>query len=1381
MTKYREYFDIDDKYFPCIDDSAINSGDVEWTTTYPHETFIKLLRNVESMLSRTNGKKSVWIEGAYGTGKSQCAYALKKILEVSDTELRAYWESYDALQKQPDLLSKLLGHKAKKIVTAHRYASGGINSNRDLLHAVQESVKAALIEAGIPYQGEKTLKDSVVAWLEDPLNKKHFNDYLQLPEWSNRFTQSTADEVLQSLKRDDEVKELMDNIFRLADERGITALNINTDGLVAWLKDIIARNDIRIVLVWDEFSAYFKKNRNSLDEFQKLASLCQEVPFYFIVVTHETDHLIVETDSSWKIVKNRFEFTEITLPDNIAFDLIHHALNVKEAAKSDWNKLADDLNSRLTDSRKIVADAAGISNPDVMKGILPLHPMTALVLKNIASAFQSNQRSMFDFIKNEEKDDMQSFQWFISNKGPKEPDGKCLLTVDMLWSFFYEKGKDNLAADIRAILDTYPRQKNLSVNEEPVLKAVLIMQAIDQRLGGQTEIFKATDKNLSYVFEGIPDLEGAAAGNIAKKLERDKVLSSYPMGDGKRVFVTTAIAGDQTQIDNSKTELRKEKETYKLVTEGGIGNVLSLGAALSQRFEITPVTDVDFTRTIDGLRNRSIDPWKFQAVIAFAKDEAEADSLRKKIKAAVSGKSFERITFIDALSNPLGNETFEQYIDFAATAKYYAKKEGKLAEDQSRKAADVLEKEWKNRIYNGQFIVYSNDKVFGDSYPNGQSAVGALRDVVLRRFPKAFDFQSNLTETMLKCSTNYLGYGAKSGVTQTPASGFAGIEKAVAQSAWKSDKKYWETNPELTISKMKDRIEKEIQSTFEKDGRISIREIFDLLMNEYGLTPSGLGAFTTGFLLKEYAADPFRFSDSNGDNEPMNADKLIEMIKNYVGVLITPKAYKDTYIVKMTPDEIAFYKLTEKAFKIPTSQVSSAEQASRLISAEMKKLGFPIWCLSEIEGYDLESIVEKYTELVRLEDSKAVSRVALEIGRMAQAKPSLGENLAALVTRENCGRAMRELLAHFEEGIILELAKEIGASDTVLDDVHKLFEAKYSCFWDKETGEDEIRKLIVIYKIIAMSNQILSTGASSLSKCYSEWREKLRFLKISHEALKNEFPESGKAWELLREIAEQNDLQERLSVLLAELTSSGSCIQSFLNNQTDTFKKVYSPYLDGLSDEDIPTLLSNLPTSMFVLSRTECNSKISAQAESYRQGLQKTRLRDLWKNNTGTKSPADWSTYYKMPILCMVGGNEFSGAKKAFDTINRGSSNEAEINAAITFLENATFMADLGDSDKRNDAFMRIIVGDYSALLPNLEKVRDDLDRLAIEPYEWYGNPNVKSEVEKRAKAQYDAGGSDKALQTIDSMDEENLKQYLKRLVKENMTVGIEIILTGGK
>lgn len=83
--KYKDFFDIDENYFPCIDDSALNNG-VEWIDTYPHKAFIDLLKGAERMLSGTT-KRSLWIHGAYGTGKSKCAYALRKILEVPENEL----------------------------------------------------------------------------------------------------------------------------------------------------------------------------------------------------------------------------------------------------------------------------------------------------------------------------------------------------------------------------------------------------------------------------------------------------------------------------------------------------------------------------------------------------------------------------------------------------------------------------------------------------------------------------------------------------------------------------------------------------------------------------------------------------------------------------------------------------------------------------------------------------------------------------------------------------------------------------------------------------------------------------------------------------------------------------------------------------------------------------------------------------------------------------------------------------------------------------------------------------------------------------------------------------------------------------------------------
>lgn len=54
-------------------------------------------------------------------------------------------------------------------------------------------------------------------------------------------------------------------------------------------------------------------------------------------------------------------------------------------------------------SRKAVSEAIKVDEA-VLCDILPIHPLAALMLKNISTAFASNQRSMFNFIKNSDAD-----------------------------------------------------------------------------------------------------------------------------------------------------------------------------------------------------------------------------------------------------------------------------------------------------------------------------------------------------------------------------------------------------------------------------------------------------------------------------------------------------------------------------------------------------------------------------------------------------------------------------------------------------------------------------------------------------------------------------------------------------------------------------------------------------------------------------------------------------------------------------------------------------------------------------------------------------------------------------------------------------------------
>lgn len=1375
--KYCEYFDVNETYFPCIDESAINAG-APWDTTYPHETFVQLLNSVEKMLGGAT-KRSVWIHGAYGTGKSQCAYALKKILELPEEEVRTYWNKYEPTKKNPALLEKIIGHKSRGIVTCYRYASGSITSPQQLFLAVQESVKAALIENGVSYKGESTLKESVISWMDSPAQKSFINALLEKPEWVSTFSQSTADEIINTLRKGNDVSELMDNIFKMAAKEGVTALSLNADSLRNWILDILSKNNIKLVFIWDEFSDFFRQNKNALGEFQKIVSICQEAPFYFIIVTHPISS-ISSNDDSWKIVQQRFDQSEIALPDNIAFDLIGAAFNVKETARNEWAVMTDDLNERLHASRSAIMKAANITNHDVMRNILPLHPVAALVLKNIASAFQSNQRSMFDFIKTPKDLDVQAFQWFIENTGPL--DDHPLLTVDMLWDFFYEKGKNYLTSDIKLILDTFPQQTMLREEEKTVLKAILIMQAIDQRLGGQLAALKPTEQNLSYAFEGVDRYEGSNCINIAKGLVNKGILIQTPIADGKKVYSAAVLAGDGAKIDGYKKEIRDKGTTSKLVSESialptalALSNPLKLRYALDMETGALPVvTPADFIKKMDALKDKDVG-WRFYAVLALAKTDDEAMSFRNLIKKTIANDAYKNIIVIDALSTPLGLQAFEQYVEYSAMAMYYQGNNNQQAKDNARKAKEVLDREWKDRIHDGQFIVYTYENQDGEKATGSAAVQTILQTFVLNRYRYVFDFRKGVSESQLKLThaKNVSRYGM-GGVEIKGL--IAGCEKNILGEVW-GKTEYW-LAPELQtlpIVVIKKALDKMITNAFDTSGKISIDEIYDFLEGTYGFSPCNLSAFVTGFLLREYSTDPYRSIDSEGHPEAMTPDKLSEMIGNYIG-----KHPKTTYIVKMTPNEKAFYAITESAWGIPQNTCSSPSQASSLILAKMREFGYPVWCLEDVDTFGVFDIVRKYLSLVQSKGNE-IHGIAIEIGEVALQRPTLSENLGKLLTADNCKKGMLSFVEHFESGKLAKLAEEINAS--MLADIKKLFSVQYSALWIGSTGEDELRKLIVEYEVIKQTNILLNVSAHNKEGAFDKWRDTLKFIGFSCESVRAKKPTLDKLFYQLLKIANRDDmLPDNMKSLLDEMIMHNAEIRGVLNNTLGVFAEIYAPYLEGFSAIEIEEIRNSITVDMFTASSTQSNVTVRDAAKNFKDKQIKTQLMNLWKQNaSGTKNPREWSAKYQTPILACVPEEYYGDAKRAFAIINSFIQSESDIKFALSFLKSITFWEDLASESYRDSCFMHAIVGEYAAVLPDIANIRSSLDKLAIDAYDWVDSPVVRGKIKSMASAEYYAGGSDEAEKFIEDMSAEELKKRLKALVQKDIDLGIKIIINGRK
>lgn len=1380
--KYCEYFDVNEKYFPCIDESAINSG-AAWDTTYPHQTFIDLLNRTEKMLSG-NTNRSIWIHGAYGTGKSQCAYTLKKLLEVPETKVRNYWNKFEPLKKNPVLLEKLIGHKAQGIVTAYRYASGSISTPQQLFFAVQESIKKALDVHEVSYKGENSLKESVISWLEDPIHNQFIDALLQKPKWMSTFSQSSADEIINTLKKSSDVSSLMDDIFSLAAEEGITALNLSADSLRKWIIDIIDKNNIKLVLIWDEFSDYFRQNSTSLGEFQKIVSICQEKPFYFVIVTHPLSSLAKEYDSSdktnpWSVVQQRFDKVEITLPDNIAFELIGHAFSVKPAAKANWKQMTEDLNSDVTNARKAVIKAANINDQNVMRDILPIHPIAALVLKNIASAFQSNQRSMFDFIKTPKDMDVNAFQWFIQNTSPLSD--RPFLTVDMLWDFFYEKGKDYLSSDIRLILDTFQQQAQLYDKEKIVLKTVLIMQSIDQRLGGALPILKPTDQNLSYAFEGDTDELENSCKSIAKALVNKGILIENPIANGKKVYSAAVLAGDGAKIEAFKKEIReKQGTTAKLVSEGAaVATALSLPPALKLRYaleldsgKLPVVTMSDFKKVMNVLKSKDVD-WHFYAVLALAKTDEEAQSFRTLIKKTIADPVYKNIAVIDALSTPLGLEAFEQYVDYSAMSMYYSGNNGQQSKENAKKAKDVLERDWKDRIHDGQFIVFTYANQDGEKAAGAGAVHTIMQTIVLKRFKHVQDFTKGLSETQLKLTTPKPV--AKYGMGVMEIKGLiSGCEKSVLGKFW-SKKEYWK-DEELAgehIVIIKKSVDKMIDDAFKSSGKISIGEIYDYLETTYGFSVCNLSAFITGFLLKEYSSEPYRSMDAEGHRDSMTPDKLSEMIGNYIGK--NPKA---TYIVNLTPEEKAFYELTENAWNITANTCSSPQQAGTLVLAKMRDLSYPVWCLEDMDTAGVFDLVKLYIKLVQSKGDKAHD-VANEIGKIAIQRPSSAQNLKALLTLDNCKKGMHIFLERFENGKLLNVAEEINAEDSVLSDIKKLFNVQYSALWIGSTGEDEIRKLITEYEVVKSTNIFLNVTVRSKEAAFKTWRETLKFIGFSCESIKAKKPALDKFFYNLLRIANYEDmLPDNMKSFLDEMTNHNAEIRDVLGNTLAVFIDIYAPYLEGFTDTECEEIKNSITSEMFTISSTASNAIVKKAAEDYRKNQVKSQLYKLWSDKSGgSKNPRVWSEKYRTPILCCVNDSLYAEAKKAFATLNSNTQSEADIKEALAFIKEADFFDEIASADYRDKCFAKRIIGDYTSLISDIDAVRDTLESTGISAYEWNDNPTIMSKVSSMAAAEYNAGGSDKVVDIIEGMNDAELKKWLTDIVRKDMGLGVKIII----
>lgn len=1426
---YSQYFDIDEKYYAVVTKDLIEKGLVKWEGFYPHETFVQLLRQTVDMLAGKESK-SIWVEGSYGTGKSHASLALKCLLKASDDEVRHYFSDYGL---SDDLCNKFLAARSEsmngKLVVVHRIGSANVKNDDDLVWAVQNSVAEALIEAGISNQAAGTMKSALIDWVnEKPANKAYLNALLEENPFD--YNGQNVDQLVEVLSSEDEdsIEYLMEKLVALCRNNGILCLNMDAEKLANWLRQVITVNGLgAIVFIWDEFSEYFKNCQNALTGFQTLVEISQSSPFYFIIVTHESDSLIANASDRSKI-SNRFiePRVHIELPDNMAFQLMAQAMKETNdpVMEDEWSKVKAGLNARLGAVRSMIttgaqkhakAGAKTILNDEDLQKIVPLHPYAALILKHISRVFTASQRSMFDFIVARDPDAdnngkpeenilaCRAFKWFINHHNAMGQDN--LMTVDMLWDFFNAKAGGNMNPDALDILnnfDTLTSEFHLDADQQRVLKTVLLMNAICTRVQ-EADMLVPTYENIELAFLGTGWSKGKAS-NIAKALvHRDPplqpVLFEEPMESGSMRVIPKATGG--VDIEEIKRRIRSQLSTQVLAQEADFMQTIKLPANLMGHFTATmafvnPKSTQTFINSSKDAKNHALsDPDHYQVCVILAMTDDERSEAARQIQISTKGDLPENLLFLDGTTN-----TFSSYLDNYITNRAYSEYYLKSDKKQSAQFASYAQKNlasWREQVVGGQFSLYDV------KHPNGQMRVSfdaltsLLQDYNREMFPFGIE-QYNVNPTMFTRMS--MGQGAECGLTETEKGSFTSSNAKMRLSTaldgvWKVPGQYWEDPAKqgLIIVKIKQKIEKIIADGFDKNGRIDIIDIFDELRKPpYGLTASNLTAFVLGFALKEYASD--RYFWSNGATRPMSVDLMKGAIKNALDQSVSPKPnYRREAIVTMSEAMHMFLSGTATIFHESRENCGSVDAAAGVIRLGMKRMEFPIWCVKALLGKEavqtdtaiIAQIIDKYLGIANIKNyasNVTESDLATEIGQAMMDNTALVTDLENLIISQKCREGMKVYLDGYHEGELPALADSIKDSGAYVSEVKKKFNAdEANWVWSAETANTKIDEVIIEYRIVAESNTIVAP-ASSFVGCIRNWKERIQNFRISYEAMESEIGELHELLELLCNIKKStgNLLPDIDKTKFLELLKKQKQEFNYLYaHQIDVFKKIAAGWLNELSDEDVDTLFTeHLETGVFTEASDKFFKTVEEKVTVFLKARTKARLEELWREKTNTASPREWSSRYNTPILCMFEDSERQAAKDVFDVFVKQNPIQADADKAMTYLWNGTFYDRLASAEERDRCMRERVIEDFIYMVPGVDEVRQYLRTYAamIHPYDWMDNSIIRNKIEVMADKQYKTGGAIKAQSAIDELELDDVRSYLKDLIKSDMKVGIAIL-----
>lgn len=1257
MAKYNSYIELSPHYESVVDiDSESRHPDM-WQEYIVHEDMKGAIEKICDSLKYEDEDKrrSFWIHGAYGTGKSYAAIVLKHLFEDKLDSIRKFLSNQMLIPYRERFLS--IREKGEFLVIWKSQATD-IKNGIQLMMTMEDAIRKKLKEkfGNSAYYGKKSL---VVA-AQDAVNDSSVNweDIFENPVYALFEEYESIDSFKAEVNEGD--LKAANTVARIYRDKGwgfFTTLQTFKD----WVADVIDGNNLHdtgIIFIWDEFTSYLRNNPTD-DVLQPLSEFCKEQPFFMFLIVHRAPSWVSQIgEEVYDQIVHRYHSLDFHVSESAAYELIGSSILTRAGMEEQWNAEKDRLMQSLSKNFADFDNLDMSNKKERLRQLCPIHPMTLSLLAIVAQNFGASQRTIFRFMKDaKESEENVGFIYYINNFGP---DDWRWLTPDFLWDYFFTRGSDirNFSPEAKSAYQHFMTKREFIADEYHmhVFKAAMLLIAV-MSSGTVSNLYsQATQRKVSATSS---TLHKCFIGQLTKEdvdrylsdLEEIGALRLDPMTNGDR-RLQIPYTGNADVFDVRKEMLVNKYTRHELFKKGGYfsksieakvwdKNSASFGRMLIAACDSgTASVNARFGEVQAELKKYT---YKFGILVVAISESSQYAMMQEKIKNLAAQDATGRMA-IYLLRSPLTDENLDGWY-VAMTHSELAAEEGKSGDAiRYSDEANVIIEEWSTSAIEDQFMAVYRDKVYPSEYGASYFAGKLEKHIIFGSiFTAAPELVVSTSTAFKKIQQSTSLAGVQKAVPNTQVGNIVnGLKQAGV----------WDIDGLEALSQCKD-----------KDGAIAIAQIasfilqrfsqgtqikLDVLWQELQEAPYGYYncmacGYILGFLLRYYVNSEFSWNKGDNNPWPLTDQTLATMV-----TCLCKEEVVNNYLSPGSEVWQKFKPYVQKVFQLQDNEVVNETEARKYMSKQCtEKAGAPFWVLKYVPeekygGSEAKQIADEIIDLfcAFLSETGEQEQIMGNITVKFTGHGNIRKTLANLYFDRNIVYEAFSTFVSQKSAELQSLQKAIDLTNyDLFDAIHQMMQGQVST-WTESQVEEKLSELCLEYRAVVILNDALNIKRKSIKLLSDDIANAFEHLKVPGtviEKLDYDWIPALKAMEIISttqwakiELADRENYTEILKIYAQKVW-----------NLVSFSKPILSRYMEvhgyNCSEEELENVYKSLTTVNYNSSAADFDARINVQLNKIAYNRNKVRIQNLWEEQSGFASISLWCANYAVPIQWVVG------------------------------------------------------------------------------------------------------------------------------------------------